>query len=644
LRCNLPKTVLETKGVTGKDAAKGSGRAVKASKPATPPRASASALWLPFTGALLLGAFPFLFNRVGDNPILARTFWAVSGVLIVFLLVLRHNVVSASRALHHEFVPKSVHYVQAVMHSCVYAYWGYYWREVYHYLPLIIAQIIFAYSFDMMLSWSRRDSWILGFGPIPIVLSTNLFLWFRDDWFYLQFLLIAVGFLAKEFVKWRREGRLTHIFNPSSLPLFIFSVVLIATKSTDMTLGIDISGTLHRPPYIYFEIFCLGLIVQSLFRVTLVTLFSVAALCGMNLLYTQATGDYNFIDSNIPVSVFLGCHLLITDPATSPRRNIGKIVFGFLYGLGVFGMYRFLAAIHAPEFYDKLLCVPALNLAVPLLDRFGASAESGLRRLSNSAPVRAIWDWSPQRSNLAWMSVWILFFAGMVSTGFLAKGKDHPGGDPEYWHRACEAGRGDACEKWTRALNVACDGNVASACLQVADVLDIGKLVPHNPEVAGVLFGRACDLGSSEACTRLLQFVQNGGKETFEKACQRSDGASCFILGSLYSGGAGLQQNPSAAFDLFRQSCDLGWWRGCGRLGLSYLLGQGTPADPVKALENFEKGCIGRNGASCVEAGKMYVQGSGIARNLPLARTRFQHACELGVQTACDWSKSVALQ
>jgi len=48
---------------------------------------------------------------------------------------------------------------------------------------LLAAQLAFAYAFDMLLSWSRRDSYGLGFGPFPIIFSTNLFLWFRDDWF-----------------------------------------------------------------------------------------------------------------------------------------------------------------------------------------------------------------------------------------------------------------------------------------------------------------------------------------------------------------------------------------------------------------------------------------------------------------------------
>src|SRR5579875_419893 len=272
----MPKAVVERTALTGKPVSA---------------RGAANALWLPLVALLLLAALPLFVSRIGDNPRLADILWLASGALLVFLLALRQQVIRTGRTLHYEFVPNKVHYVQLVMHSCVYAYWGWYWREVYHYVPLIIAQIVFTYALDMLVCWSRRDKWLLGFGPFPIVMSTNLFLWFRDDWFYLQFLMIATGVLGKEFIRWRREGRLTHIFNPSALSLLLFSVVLIATKSTDLTWGIEIAETLHRPPHIYLEIFLLGLVVQSLFRVTLVTLFSAAALCLLNVVYTKTTGD-----------------------------------------------------------------------------------------------------------------------------------------------------------------------------------------------------------------------------------------------------------------------------------------------------------------------------------------------------------------
>jgi hypothetical protein len=582
--------------------------------------------------ALLLAVFPIFLEAPSAK--LSYSFVGWSAVLLTLAAALYFRARQASRTLAMRLVINRVHWVQLMMHSSIYAYWGWYWREVYHHIPLIIAQIVFMYALDMLVCWGRRDTWILGFGPIPIVLSTNLFLWFKDDAFYLQFLLIALAVVGKEYFRWQRDGRSAHIFNPSSLPLFVFSVVLIATKTTNMTWGLEISQTLHRPPYIYFEIFLIGLIVQSLFRVTLVTLFSAAALYGMNLLYTAITGDYNFIDSSIPVSVFLGLHLLVTDPATSPRRNIGKMIFGALYGAGVFGMYRLLSAIGAPEFYDKLLCVPALNLCVRWLDRLSLVLENwlGSIRLPVWQRIRA---WDPQRLNFAWMGVWVSLFIVMVSTGFLTKGENHPGSNPEFWHSACDENRVNGCKNWVRALSGACDGNSPQDCLALGEVLNTGIKVPRQAAPAGVAFARACDLGMQIACKELVTFTQSGGSKEFQQACQNGDGASCFVLGSLQSSGNGVARDDQAAFRLFQRSCELEWWRGCGRLGVSYSVGQGTARDTERALHYFEIGCRGQNAASCSQAASVYTEGPPSLRNAALAAARTKQACEFGMPSAC---------
>lgn len=65
--------------------------------------------------------------------------------------------------------------------------------------------------------------------------SINLFLWFKPEWFYWQFVMVVVGFLAKEFLRWQKDGRSAHIFNPSSFPLGLAALLLIATGTTDMT-------------------------------------------------------------------------------------------------------------------------------------------------------------------------------------------------------------------------------------------------------------------------------------------------------------------------------------------------------------------------------------------------------------------------
>ena len=54
-------------------------------------------------------------------------------------------------------------------------------------------------------------------------------------------------------------------------------------------------------------------------------------LFGASALYGAFTGVPYFLDSEIPAAVFLGLHLLITDPSTSPGTRSGKVVFGALY-------------------------------------------------------------------------------------------------------------------------------------------------------------------------------------------------------------------------------------------------------------------------------------------------------------------------
>src|SRR5271154_5544897 len=357
---------------------------------------------------VVFSCFAFL-PAVRSNSRLMWSFLGTAAGLLVFFFFLRRQVIKAGRVVCYEFLPKPVHYVQLTMHSCIYAYWGWYWREVYHQFPLIICQIAFTYVLDMLVCWSRRDNWVLGFGPFPIVLSTNLFLWFKPDWYFLQFLMLATIVLCKEFITWKRDGRRAHIFNPSAVALFIFSVGLILTQSTNITWGQEIAVSQSRPPYIYLEIFLLGLVVQSLFSVTLVTLSSVVTVYAMNLIYTHVTGGDYFTDANIPAAGFLGMHLLVTNTATTARKNFGKIVFGSLYGVGVFGFVWLLDSIGVPPFYDKLLCVPLLNLTVRALDRASVALDTRLR----------LPTWEPRRANLTFMAVWICLFAVMYSTGFL---------------------------------------------------------------------------------------------------------------------------------------------------------------------------------------------------------------------------------
>jgi hypothetical protein len=512
------------------------------------PAASRNVLYLPLALTALLGVLSFM-PRVQANPRLLWSFWGAVLALLVWQAVLALRLAKAGEGRRFETLLRPQHYIQACIHSSIFAYWGFYWRPVYEYLGLLAAQIVFAYVFDMLLSWSRRQEYRLGFGPFPIIFSTNLFLWFRDDWFYLQFLMIAVGFLGKELIKWEREGRRVHIFNPSAFALGLFSLVLIAAGRTDITWGPEIASTLTLAPWMYTWLFVTGLIVMYLFRITLVAGTAAAVLFAGSGIYYSITGVPYFIDSDIPAAVFLGLHLLVTDPSTSPRTPPGKVLFGALYGAGVFGLYALLGAAGAPTFYDKLLCVPLLNLSVRGID-------AGVERLrGNPLWQRLPFDWVAYRPNLAHMSVWAVLFLTMSALG-RTDGR-HPGDSLPFWQQACEEGRRNACKRLMQLEATYCGDASAWACNELGAAYTEGHMAAANAELAAAYFARACELRFQAACLNLLE----------PTSVVRSEPRTLDLRLLLRQGGRNLMETPEP--ELYTRACEHGWAFACERMALS---------------------------------------------------------------------------
>jgi len=232
------------------------------------------ALLLPlgFTLALILVG---LAPAARQNLRLLWSFWGASAALLVWIIALLIRTSSRPRHLLLEIVLRKQHYLQAGAQGSVLLYWGWHWPLVYDSVHLIAAQLLFAYAFDMLLVWSRRDSYTLGFGQFPVIFSINLFLWFKPDWFYLQFLMIGVGFTAKELIRWNKEGRPGHIFNPSSFPLAVASVALILSGTTRTTWGEEIATTQFFPPPMYLM---LSSVAGSSLSISSVTTSSIAHL------------------------------------------------------------------------------------------------------------------------------------------------------------------------------------------------------------------------------------------------------------------------------------------------------------------------------------------------------------------------------
>ncbi len=513
--------------------------------------------------ALGLIAFGFL-EVVRASPAFQWSFLGPGAVLLVWNGILFGLAQRDGRIFRLGISFRSQHCVQAVAQATFFIYWGWFWSPLYDSAFLIAAQLVFAYAFTMLLGWSRRDLFVLGLGPFPVIFSINLFLWFTDNWFYLQFLLVGVGFLAKEFLQWSKGGQRVHIFNPSSLPLAVFSVALIATGTSDLTWGQDIATSQFFPPHIYLVLFLVALPGQYLFGVASMTLSAVLATYLFGLAYFAATGVYFFYDSYIPIAVFLGMQLLFTDPSTAPRTEVGRIIFGVLYGLSTVVLYALLSRLGLPPFYDKLLQVPVLNLSIQALDRVADSQWLRGRVPSSRNWTAHVGGASPRQRNLAYMVAWGAVFAGMSAVQGI--GDRHPGQWVPFWQEACRDDRPGAC-RYLRDMHFRfCRNGSAWACNEAGLLHFVLALEAEEPprfyraDVVELL-ERSCGDGFAPGCENLTSL--EAGTEPRERSSPTLHDYPIILRGTK-----GPLDDLSSA-DLLAQACGQGWEGACEQLAES---------------------------------------------------------------------------
>ncbi|MBK6940649.1 MAG: SEL1-like repeat protein [Planctomycetes bacterium] len=571
--------------------------------------------WNPRVPVVPLLASATLFAFLVCKPIAAneRLQWTFAGVATLvgawaLALWLRGRAHGRVFAIEPNVV--RAHYVQALVQFTIYAYWSRSSPGVITEAPLIVAQVVYLYALDALMSWSRGRPFRLGYGALPIIFSTNLLLWFRPDYYYFQFAMVTVGALGKQWLTWTRDGRRTHIFNPSVFGQSVVALVLIATgATTKYTMGEEIAVSFESLDHIWTLLFLLGLVVQGLFQVTLMTLAGVSTLALLNLAYTGMTGSYWFVTLNIGATVFLGMHLLMTDPSTSPRTNVGRVMFGSLYAVGYFMLFRVFDDHAVPVFWDKLLPVPILNLCVPLFDRLARSGAVG--RL-NQAWERAL---APHASNAVHMTVWAAVAGTMLWTGFIQG--PHPGKSLGFWVRAAEEGRPRAAQNLLLLANYRAQFESAEANEILGRVYHEGKYVRQDDKVAAAYFVRACQLGAGSACAVLGRWHLEGhavvrnpsiAAQYFAKACELGSTAGCEgVVGQyLFLGQRVSQDIVVAALDkleTMHQAEESGQCRVL--LACAYERGAGRPQDPARALALFEAGCAKGNTQCCTEVARL---------------------------------------
>jgi TPR repeat protein len=202
-----------------------------------------------------------------------------------------------------------------------------------------------------------------------------------------------------------------------------------------------------------------------------------------------------------------------------------------------------------PTFYDKLLCVPLLNLAVPAIDRLVGrfAAQPLLHVLRLDGPLG--------RGNLAHMAVWIVFFVVMTAAG--ATDGMHRGDALPFWEAACSAGKPRACERLIMIESAYCTDNAGWACNEVGRHYVEGRIVARDIDRALPFFSRACEARFQPGCVNLLD------PETPARAHPRALDLRLLVR----EGGPNLLEVPEP--ELYRRACRHGWSFACDRQSAS---------------------------------------------------------------------------
>lgn len=101
----------------------------------------------------------------------------------------------------------------------------------------------------------------------------------------------------------------------------------------------------------------------------------------------------------------------------------------------------------------------------------------------------------------------------------------------------------------------------------------------------------------AEAQTRSL--APSDEARAHQRACDKGDMIGCIHLGILYRHGAGVEQDPRKALELFVSACEKGYSLACAFTGDMAYLGSGVAPNDEHGASLMRSACNRRNEWAC---------------------------------------------
>ena len=224
----------------------------------------------------------------------------------------------------------------------------------------------------------------------------------------------------------------------------------------------------------------------------------------------------------------------------------------------------------------------------------------------------------------------------------------------ELYSSACAEGAAEACG---RAMvlgesasidagqlrgfyQLACDDGYMDACHFLAGLHLDGVGGPVDPQMAALLYERACDARVAVSC---IEFAFMAAATEYarpfgwlQRACE-VDSAACAVLGEIHEGGFWGEPRPELAASLYQRACAQDSPRACFRLGTLHYRGEGVQQDLGAAARLMSVACDGDQADACATLAHMHERGMGVATDSAIAAEYRKRACRLGEEASCRW-------